>query len=429
MRKSLLIFTMCIALIGGAYAQQAVTGTVTGDDGLGIPGVTVVQKGTGNGTITDLDGKYSISVPSNAVLVYSFVGMTTIEEAVNGRSAINVVLVSSNIGIDEVVVTAMGVSRERKALGYAMSTIPSAELTKVASTNFATTLYGKAPGVRVSAAPGGATSAVNINIRGVNSITGRSQPLIVVDGVPIRDGEVNNSNYWGDQRLRGTGLIVFEPKLVFTLLDNYFGGEGRFQARIEGREFTATELRVIRMVLNLCFNDLTEAWSPVMPVNFEFVSHEVNPQFANIVSPSEVVVISTFHIELDGGGGDLHITLPYSMLEPIRELLDTGLQSDRSNDDGRWAKALREELMLADVTLSANLAQTRLTLEAVRKLKVGDIIPIDMPKTVTTMVENIPVFRATYGEHNEKAALKITSIIEHPKDTTPSYQLTKAKKL
>jgi flagellar motor switch protein FliM len=228
--------------------------------------------------------------------------------------------------------------------------------------------------------------------------------------------------------LRGTGLIVFEPKLVFTILDNYFGGEGRFQARIEGREFTATELRVIRMVLNLCFNDLTEAWSPVMPVNFEFVNHEVNPQFANIVSPSEVVVISTFHIELDGGGGDLHITLPYSMLEPIRELLDTGLQSDRSNDDGRWAKSMREELMLADVTISATLAQTKLTLEDVRKLKVGDIIPISMPKTVTTMVENIPVFRASYGEHNDKAALKITSIIEHPKDNTPSYQLAKAKK-
>ena len=212
MRKILLIFAMCVALIGSATAQQSVTGTVTGDDGLGIPGVSVLQKGTTNGTITNVDGNYTINVPSNAVLVYSFVGMTTIEQSLNGRSSVNVVLVASNIGLDEVVVTAMGVSRERKALGYAMSTIPSAELTKVASTNFATTLYGKAPGVRVAAAPGGATSAVNINIRGVNSITGRSQPLIVVDGVPIRDGEVNNSNYWGDQRLRGNGLIDMNPE-------------------------------------------------------------------------------------------------------------------------------------------------------------------------------------------------------------------------
>ncbi|MCX4188698.1 flagellar motor switch protein FliM [Methylophaga sp. OBS3] len=225
--------------------------------------------------------------------------------------------------------------------------------------------------------------------------------------------------------LRGTGLVVFEPKLVFTLLDNYFGGEGRFPARIEGREFTATELRVIRMVLNLCFEDLTEAWSPVMPVKFDFVNHEVNPQFANIVSPSEVVVISTFHIELDGGGGDLHITLPYSMLEPIRELLDTGLQSDRSADDGRWGRSMREELMIAEVQLSATLAQAKLTLEQLRNLKAGDIIPIEMADEFVAMVEDVPMFRANYGEHNDKAALKITKIIEHPKDPTPNYQMKK----
>lgn len=228
--------------------------------------------------------------------------------------------------------------------------------------------------------------------------------------------------------LRGTGLIVLEPKLVFTILDNYFGGEGRFQARIEGREFTATELRVINMVLNLCFRDLTEAWSPVMEVDFEFVSHEVNPQFANIVSPSEVVVISTFHVELDGGGGDVHVTFPYSMLEPIRELLDTGLQSDRSMDDGRWAKALREEIKIAEVELWANLAQCTLSLEQILKLKPGDIIPIDMPKHVVTMVEDVPMFRSSYGEHDEKAALKIQEVIEHPKDHTPTYQLNKGKK-
>lgn len=228
--------------------------------------------------------------------------------------------------------------------------------------------------------------------------------------------------------LRGTGLIVLEPKLVFTILDNYFGGEGRFQARIEGREFTATELRVIRMVLNLCFTDLTEAWSPVMEVDFEFVSHEVNPQFANIVSPSEVVVISTFHVELDGGGGDIHLTFPYSMLEPIRELLDTGLQSDRTADDGRWSKAMREELMVADVEIWAKLAETSLTLAQIHKLKTGDIIPIEMPKNVVAMVEDVPMFRASYGEHNEKAALKIAEAIEHPKDPNPTYHLKKGKK-
>ncbi|MDF1589408.1 MAG: flagellar motor switch protein FliM [Gammaproteobacteria bacterium] len=228
--------------------------------------------------------------------------------------------------------------------------------------------------------------------------------------------------------LRGTGLIVFEPKLVFSILDNYFGGEGRFQARIEGREFTATELRVINMVLQICFKDLTEAWSPVMPVEYKFVNHEVNPQFANIVSPSEVVVISTFHIELEGGGGDLHITLPYSMLEPIRELLDTGLQSDRSADDGRWSKSMREEILMADVHLSAELTQVEMNLRNVLKLKAGDIIPITMPDTVTAKVEKIPMFKCTFGEHNDKTALKITEHIKRPVDTTPNFKLLKSKK-
>lgn len=225
------------------------------------------------------------------------------------------------------------------------------------------------------------------------------------------------------QPLRGTGLIVFEPKLVFTILDNYFGGEGRFQARIEGREFTATELRVIHMVLELCFKDLKQAWSPVLEANFEFVTHEVNPQFANIVSPSEVVVISSFHIDLEGGGGDIHVTLPYSMLEPIRELLDTGLQSDRSSDDGRWKVSMSEEILHADVSLSAELTTIDLSLREVLNLKEGDILPITMPKVVTSKVEDIPMFKAIFGDHNNKTSLKITDMIEHPKDTTPQFQI------
>jgi len=225
--------------------------------------------------------------------------------------------------------------------------------------------------------------------------------------------------------LRGSALMVFEPKLVFTILDNYFGGEGRFQARIEGREFTATELRVIHMVLQMCFKDLSEAWKPVMEMNFEFVNHEVNPQFANIVSPSEVVVISTFHIELEGGGGDIHITLPYSMVEPIRELLDTGMQSDSSSDNGRWKKSMTEEILLADVMLSAEFAQIEMNLKDILNLKPGDILPVDMPKTVVSKVEGIPMFNATFGENKNKTALKFVSLIEHPKDSTPQFNLVK----
>ena len=135
--------------------------------------------------------------------------------------------------------------------------------------------------------------------------------------------------------LKGTGLITMEARLVFILVDNFFGGDGRYHAKIEGREFTPTERRIVQMLLKIIFEDYKEAWAPVMDVSFEYLDSEVNPAMANIVSPTEVVVISSFHIELDGGGGDFHIALPYSMLEPIRELLDAGVQSDTEDTDLR----------------------------------------------------------------------------------------------
>ena len=129
--------------------------------------------------------------------------------------------------------------------------------------------------------------------------------------------------------LKGTALITLEARLVFILVDNFFGGDGRYPAKIEGREFTPTERRIIQLLLKIVFEDYMEAWAPVMDVEFEFLDSEVNPSMANIVSPTEVIVVCSFHIELDGGGGDFHIALPYSMLEPIRELLDAGVQSDK----------------------------------------------------------------------------------------------------
>src|SRR5574344_517716 len=156
--------------------------------------------------------------------------------------------------------------------------------------------------------------------------------------------------------LRGTCLFVLDSRLVFKLVDNFFGGDGR-HAKIEGREFTPTELRVVRMVIEQAFLDLKEAWHAVLDVNFEYINSEVNPALANIVSPSEVVVVSTFHVELDGGGGDLHITMPYSMIEPIREMLDAGFQSDIDDQDERWVKALREDILGVSVPLSATVAR------------------------------------------------------------------------
>ena len=212
--------------------------------------------------------------------------------------------------------------------------------------------------------------------------------------------------------LRGVGLIVFEPKLVFTMVDNFFGGDGRYPAKIEGREFTATEMRVIQLLLKQTFADLIDAWAPVMPVDFEYITSEVNPHFANIVSPREYVVVSRFHVELDGGGGDLHVTLPYSMLEPIRELLDAGIQSDRVHDDDSFRVTMHEQLRTAEVTVSSVLAEKRINLRELTRLKVGDILPIDMPKSVPVCVEQVPVFTGEFGISNGMNAVKITA--HHP---------------
>jgi len=211
--------------------------------------------------------------------------------------------------------------------------------------------------------------------------------------------------------LRGTSLFVLEPKLVFALVDNFFGGGGRFHTRIEGREFTPTELRVIQMVLDNAFKDLIQAWKPVMDVGFDYQSSEVNPHFANIVSPTEVVVVNTFRIELEGGGGDLHVTMPYSMVEPIRELLDAGVQSDRSDRDERWTRTIREEMKGAHVDLSTTLVEAQLSLRELNELKAGDVIPIDLPELVTLEAEETPVFRGKFGIHNGSRAVKIVSKI------------------
>lgn len=214
--------------------------------------------------------------------------------------------------------------------------------------------------------------------------------------------------------LKGTALITMEARLVFILVDNFFGGDGRYHAKIEGREFTPTERRIIQMLLKVIFEDYKEAWSPVMDVSFEYLDSEVNPSMANIVSPTEVVVISSFHIELDGGGGDFHVALPYSMLEPIRELLDAGVQSDKEDTDMRWSKALRDEIMDVPVELSTKFLEVDIPLQQVMDMEAGDIIPIEMPEHITVLIEELPTFRAKLGKSRDSVALQIKEKIKRP---------------
>lgn len=214
--------------------------------------------------------------------------------------------------------------------------------------------------------------------------------------------------------LKGTALITMEARLVFILVENFFGGDGRFHAKIEGREFTPTERRIIQLLLKIVFEDYKEAWSPVMGVEFEYLDSEVNPSMANIVSPTEVIVVSSFHIEVDGGGGDFHVVMPYSMVEPIRELLDAGVQSDKMETDVRWSSALRDEIMDVPVNFRVNLLEQDISLRDLMELRPGDVIPINMPENATMFVEDLPTYRVKMGRSGEKIAVQISEKIQRP---------------
>lgn len=195
-----------------AQVKRTITGTITDADGKPVPGATIAVKGTATAVMANDKGEYSVTVEGNPQLEFSSVGFKSQTVKVGNSTNIPVTLSSGAGDLEGVVVTALGVKRQGRSLGYATSTVPAGELVKTAPTNFATALYGKVPGLQVSAAPGGSTAGVVMQLRGVNSISFSSTPLIVLDGVPIRDGGFNNGNYWGDQRVRGNGLIDLNPE-------------------------------------------------------------------------------------------------------------------------------------------------------------------------------------------------------------------------
>jgi flagellar motor switch protein FliM len=210
--------------------------------------------------------------------------------------------------------------------------------------------------------------------------------------------------------LRGTALVVLDAKLVFAIVDNFFGGSGRY-SKIEGRDFTLTEGRIVQMVLRQAFADLTEAWSICTAIKVEYINSEINPHFANIVSPSEIVVDTCFKVDLDGCGGTLHVTMPYAMIEPIREQLDSGMQSDRMEQDERWNRTLREEIEDAEVELVPVLGSATLTVGRLVDLKPGDVIPCDFDGEVTLCAEGVPVLRGGYGLSRGRQAVKVSQRI------------------
>jgi len=213
--------------------------------------------------------------------------------------------------------------------------------------------------------------------------------------------------------LRGTALIVMDPNLVFLLVDNLFGGDGRFHTRVEGRDFTLTEQRIIQRVLTIIFETYAKSWEPVYPVEFEYVRSEMNTQFANIATPNEVVVSTTFTIELGPVSGEMHFCTPYSMIEPIRDILTSSLQGETLEMDKRWIRLMKQQIQTAEVQLVADLGTSNMTVRELVQLKKGDIIPLSVPPTVAAKVDGVPVMDCSYGKLNGQYALRVEKLLSY----------------
>jgi flagellar motor switch protein FliM len=216
-----------------------------------------------------------------------------------------------------------------------------------------------------------------------------------------------NFNIVSVKPLRGNGLVVCDPSLVFAVIDALFGGAGKFHTRIEGRDFSSTEQRVIRRLVDCITHEFAEAWKGIYPVELEYQRSEMQPQFANIASASEVVVVTSYTLEIGESIGTVHICIPYSTLEPIRDVLYSTMHGDNSGSDGRWVKLLRTQIQAAEVTLTAELANTASTVGQLLSLKPGDFIELDMRPRIQSKVDGVPIFDCSYGVSNGCYAVKI----------------------
>ena len=213
--------------------------------------------------------------------------------------------------------------------------------------------------------------------------------------------------------LRGTALFVFDPNLVFLVVDSMFGGDGRFHTRVEGRDFTPTEQRIIRGLLNVMFTEYENAWRPVFEVKFEYIRSEMNTQFANIATPSEIIVSVTFTLELGSNSAEMHLCLPYALVEPIRDVLYSTMHSEQAGSDKRWTSMLTRQLQIAEVELVAPLGIGSMTLGEIVNMKVGDVIPIEIDEHIQVAVDAVPVMDCRYGIRNGQYALKVDRFLAH----------------
>ena len=227
-----------------------------------------------------------------------------------------------------------------------------------------------------------------------------------------------NFNIVSVKPLRGSGLIVCDPTLVFAVIDALFGGAGKYHTRIEGRDFSATELRVISRLIDVVTAEYKKAWHGIYPLELAYQRSEMQPQFANIATPSEIVITTSFTLEIGDTSGMIHFCIPYSTLEPIRDVLYSTVQGDAGEPDRRWITLMKEQLQSAEVEVVAELAHAPATVEQLLSFKAGDFIELDLRQAIQAKVAGVPVFECHYGTSNGKYALKVDQLLTSP---TPGW--------
>jgi flagellar motor switch protein FliM len=231
-----------------------------------------------------------------------------------------------------------------------------------------------------------------------------------------------NINIMQVRPLRGSGLLICEPNLVFTIIDSLFGGSGLIHSRVEGREFSATEQRIIQRLVEVICEEYAKAWQGIYPLELEYVRSEMHTQFANIATPSEIMVTTSFDVEIGESGGSLHFCIPYSTLEPIRDTLYSPVRADHHAADRRWVTLLTQQIQAAEVDLVAEFATARATVEQLISLKPGDFIELDLHERLTAKVDNVPVFECGYGVSSGRYAIKIQSMLTVDAEPAPGVK-------
>ncbi len=259
--------------------------------------------------------------------------------------------------------------------------------------------------------------ARNIRIGLFNFI--RKSPEISIGGIKVQKYSAflreivvpTNFNIVSVRPLRGSGLIVCDPTLVFAVIDALFGGAGKYHTRIEGRDFSPTELRIITRLVEVVTAEYKKAWHGIYPLELEYQRSEMQPQFANIATPSEIVVATSFTLEIGDTTGTVHFCIPYSTLEPIRDVLYSTIQGDSNEPDRRWLNLLKEQIQSAEVDLVAELATAPATVEQLLSFKPGDFIELDLQPGIQAKVAGVPILDCHYGTSNGKYALKIDQLL------------------